>query len=175
MSYIKKEEGNKENYKKDKFLHESLAEFLIAQDLYEGFHWKGDMRPLLDKKDIRDLLVTIMLVEEKYKCVRMFLNLMLEEVVWKKKWRTGVIGKLSETHGSKKSHAITQKPLDRRYYTAIEKLQMFVQAFKENRDGKEYEALCVAASEKNVNIFVLLLDCIEVMHTKKAYHLMDND
>ena len=167
MSYIKKEEGNKENYKKDKFLHESLAEFLIAQYLYEGFHWKGDMRPLLDKKDIRDLLVTIMLVEEKYKCVRMFFNLMLEEVAWKKKWRADIIENLSK--------AETQKPLDGR----IAKLQMFVRSFsfKENRYGnkeyKEYEALC-AASEKNVNIFVLLLDCIEVMHTKKAYHHMDN-
>ena len=109
-----------------------------------------------------------MLVEEKYKCVRMFFNLMLEEVVWKKKWRADIIENLSK--------AETQKPLDGR----IAKLRMFVRyfSFKENHYGnkeyKEYEALC-AASEKNVNIFVLLLDCIEVMHTKKAYHLMDND
>ena len=168
LTYITKEEGSKEVDKKDKFLHESLADFLIAQYLYEGFHWEGDMRPLLAKKDIRDLIVTTMLVEDKYKCVRMFLNLMLEEVVWKKKWRADIIENLSK--------AETQKPLDGQ----MSKLRMFVRSFsfKENRYGnkeyKEYEALC-AASEKNVNIFVLLLDCIEVMHTKKAYHLMDND
>ena len=159
-----------------KFLHKTLPEFILAQYLHKGFHFEySKQMNLLGEKSICDLIVKEILHEkDKYKTVRMFLNLMLEDVVWKREWRNVIIQNGSNASGAETDQSNPNS-------IAIERLHQFVKAFRRTRennvlisDAPEYEALDVAADEKNATIFVLLLDCIEAMHRRTAEKVKDD-
>ena len=159
-----------------KFLHKSLAEFVLAHHLHLGFHLEDkEQAELLEKQPIRDLIVkNILNAREKYKTVRMFLNFMLEDVVWKREWRNIIIQNGTNASGAENNQSNSNS-------IAIKRLQQFVKAFRRTRENEynvilhapEYEALDVAADEKNATIFVLLLDCIEAMHKRTTEKVKD--
>ena len=114
-----------------KFLHKSLAEFVLAQYLHLGFHLEDkEQAELLEKQPIRDLIVkNILNAREKYKTVRMFLNFMLEDVVWKREWRNIIIQNGTNASGAENNQSNSNS-------IAIKRLQQFVKAFRRTRENE---------------------------------------
>ena len=58
-----------------------------------SFFFANKQNKLLDNRPIRNLIVNNLLVQDEYKGVRLFLNLLLKKTVWNKNWRAIIAGK----------------------------------------------------------------------------------
>ncbi|EFX78219.1 hypothetical protein DAPPUDRAFT_105530 [Daphnia pulex] len=132
---------------KVEFLHRTYAEYLVAKHFYEAFiiDDKGHNR-LLENESVRNLIIEMMVDQQTYEGVKVFLNSMLKEIVDEdKQWRKN-INKRKELP---------------------DRLKMFTNEWKANENA--FKILENAIKKRNGNIFRFLCDCFDTMFTPAEF------
>jgi adenylate kinase family enzyme len=132
---------------KVEFLHRTYAEYLVAKHFYEAFiiDDKGHNR-LLENESVRNLIIEMMVDQQTYEGVKVFLNSMLKEIVDEdKQWRKN-INKRKELP---------------------DRLKMFTDEWKANENASKI--LENAIKKRNGNIFKFLCDCFYTMFTPAEF------
>jgi broad-specificity NMP kinase len=132
---------------KVEFLHRTYAEYLVAKHFYEAFiiDEKGHNR-LLENESVRNLIIEMMVDQQTYEGVKVFLNSMLKEIVDEdKQWRKN-INKRKELP---------------------DRLKMFTDEWKANENA--FKILANAIKKRNGNIFKFLCDCFDTMFSPAEF------
>lgn len=132
---------------KVEFLHRTYAEYLVAKHFYEAFiiDEKGHNR-LLENESVRSLIIEMMVDQQTYEGVKVFLNSMLKEIVDEdKQWRKN-INKRKELP---------------------ERLKMFTNEWEANENA--FKILENAIKKRNGNVFKFLCDCFDTMFSPAEF------
>lgn len=136
------------------FLHRTYAEYLMANYLYEAFRYEEDRRnKLLDKKPIRELIGSEILVGRQYQGVQLFFDSILNEIVSPVEWPVMWLPRNQASPNSELPMQFTNFTKDL-YLTCVEK-------------RTQYNGLSVAVESKHANIFELLCRFVELTLKKE--------
>ncbi|EFX86913.1 hypothetical protein DAPPUDRAFT_97078 [Daphnia pulex] len=138
---------------KERFLHRTYAEYMMAEYLYTGFLLDDDKRnKLLDYDSARKLIIDKILVKEQYDGVQVFFNSMLKEIV----------------DGNEEWHAnINEGKLPERLFKLSEVLfRQFLRQIRKPYTKKHPNALLHSAKNKKEKVFQFFCDCLDVFYDK---------